>query len=325
MGDLSAMLKRLRITMNKFHDNGDFKKVRTLGSGAFGCVDLCTVEVEKTYAKKGDQVAVKRFFSISKREMAKKEIMILMKLKHEFIVAFLDHFKDSMGRLAIVMEFCDEGTLEDFLTACPFKPYPEFCVWRLVWQFSTALSFLHGQHPPIRHNDLKPANILCRSEPGVDGFVNIKIADFGVCNVLGKIMEHTWLVRYFVFHIFFSLGETPSAMYYHAGPGGGTVCYMAPEVLRGDDPHITTSADMWSLGAVLSFIANDREHLFKREWDVFKWKGEKSPMKRQFKYPKLHTLVLSLLSLNKHRRPSAEDLLKEGRNHPERRDRDRNY
>ena len=114
-------------------------------------------------------------------------------------------------------------------------------------------------------------------------------------------------------------------MYYHAGPGGGTVCYMAPEVLRGDDPHITTSADMWSLGAVLSFIANDREHLFKREWDVFKWKGEKSPMKRQFKYPKLHTLVLSLLSLNKHRRPSAEDLLKEGMNHPERRDRDRNY
>ena len=191
--------------MNKFHDNGDFKKVRTLGSGAFGCVDLCTVEVEKTYAKKGDQVAVKRFFSISKREMAKKEIMILMKLKHEFIVAFLDHFKDSMGRLAIVMEFCDEGTLEDFLTACPFKPYPEFCVWRLVWQFSTALSFLHGQHPPIRHNDLKPANILCKTEPEKfrDGSINIKIADFGVCNVLGKITEMVGPI--FVFsHIFLS-------------------------------------------------------------------------------------------------------------------------
>ena len=39
---------------------------------------------------------------------------------------------------------------------------------------------------------------------------------------------------------------------------GGTICYLAPEVLRGDDDHITTSADMWSLGAVLTYIANDR-------------------------------------------------------------------
>ena len=83
-------------------------------------------------------------------------------------------------------------------------------------------------------------------------------------------------------------------MYYHADPDGGTVCYMAPEILRGDDPHIATSADMWSLGAVLTFIANDGEHLFRNEQDVFQWKGEKSPMKRQFKYPELHTLVLSL-------------------------------
>ena len=88
-------------------------------------------------------------------------------------------------------------------------------------------------------------------------------------------------------------------------------------VLR-DDRHITPSADMWSLGVVIAYIANDREHLFKREWDVFKWKGEKSPMKRQFKYPELHILVLSLLSIDKHKRPSAEEVLQDVRNHPER-------
>ena len=106
-------------------------------------------------------------------------------------------------------------------------------------------------------------------------------------------------------------------MYYHGAPAGGTVCYLAPEVLR-DDPHIATSADMWSLGAVLTYIANDREHLFRRELDVFRWKGEKSPIKRKFKYPELHTLVLSLLSVDKHKRPSAEELLKDDNNHPER-------
>ena len=102
-------------------------------------------------------------------------------------------------------------------------------------------------------------------------------------------------------------------MYYHAAPGGGTVCYLAPEVLRGDDPHISTSADMWSLGAVLAYVANDREHLFRTSRDVLKWKGEKSPVKREFK---LDTLVLSLLSVDKHKRPSAEKVLKDCCDHP---------
>ena len=200
MGDYpTAKLEKLR-TNNNHSQDGDFKKVKTLGSGAFGCVDLCTLERRKTYAKKGDQVAVKKFFSISDREMAKKEATILIRLKHEFIVAYFDHFKDSKGQLAIVMEFCDKGTLADWVASC-VKPIPEYDIWRLVCQFSTALSFLHGQHPPIRHNDLKPANILCRTEPqipqvGTDGSINIKIADFGLCNVLGKFrLDHGKYLR----------------------------------------------------------------------------------------------------------------------------------
>ena len=168
---------------------GDFKKVETLGSGCFGSVDLCTVEEGKTYAERGDRVAVKRFFSIAEAEMAKKEVKILNRLKkHRYIVAYLDHFRDSKGQLAIVMEYCDQGTLGGFLSSRTtlLRPLPEFEIWRLVWQFSTALEFLHGQHPPIIHNDLKPANIL-------------KIADFGVCNVLGKSSQHPWCLMYLAF------------------------------------------------------------------------------------------------------------------------------
>ena len=178
------MLEMLRINNNNSQD-GDFKKVKTLGSGAFGCVDLCTVEGGKTYAKKGDQVAVKKFLRFYDREMAKKEVMILQRLKHHNIVAYLDHFTDSDGQLAIVMEYCDQGTLGDYLSSFPVKPLPESYIWRLVSQFSSALSFLHSQHPPILHNDVKPANILCRTHPD-NGLIDIKIADFGVCNVLGK-------------------------------------------------------------------------------------------------------------------------------------------
>ena len=102
---------------------------------------------------------------------------------------------------------------------------------------------------------------------------------------------------------------------YHAAPDGGTVCYLAPEVLRGDDPH--TSADMWSLGALITYIANDGKHLFRRERDVFSWKGGRSPIERVCKYP-LPDLVLSLLSVDKHRRPSAKQLIQDDSKYPER-------
>ena len=183
MGDLSARFASLKINNNG--TKGDhFKKIKDLGSGAFGRVDLSIVQVRKNYAKCGEQVAIKRFQDISDSEMAKKEAEILQKLVQRFIVRYLDIFKNSKGQLCLVMEYCDRGTLVDFLSSFVDSRMEEFNIWRLVGQFSSVLSFLHGQHPPILHNDLKPANILCKTE---NGKISIKIADFGVCNVLGKI------------------------------------------------------------------------------------------------------------------------------------------
>ena len=104
-------------------------------------------------------------------------------------------------------------------------------------------------------------------------------------------------------------------MYYHATP-----IYLAPEVLRGNDRHIKTSADMWSIGAVIVYVANDREHLFRSEMEVLSWRALRSPMRRYFKYPELHTLVLSLLFTDKNLRPTAGDVLKEVKKHPNRSD-----
>ena len=108
-------------------------------------------------------------------------------------------------------------------------------------------------------------------------------------------------------------------MYYHTNPEGGTVCYLAPEVLRGSG-HVATSADMWSLGAVLSYIANDRKHLFRTEMDVFRWRGGRSPIKREFQYPGFHNLVRSLLSVEKHKRPSSDEVLSDQLQHTERKE-----
>ena len=122
------------------------------------------------------------------------------------------------------------------------------------------------------------------------------------------------------------VGETPTALYYKAQPAGG-VCYLAPEFLRGEDRHVTTKADMWSLGALIAFMANDREHLFKTEWDVFGWSGDKSPLRREFKYPQLHHLVLELLNKDKDLRPSGEEIVKEifKEEHSDRQNSNNNY
>ena len=191
--DTTDMFARLKIGNNNNTRGDDFKKIRTLGSGAFGCVDLSEVVVEKNYAKKGDKVAIKRFVDISDQEMAKKEALVLNKLVHRFIVRYLDVFKNAKDRLCLVMEYCDKGTLEDFMASRKHQ-FPEFEMWRLVWQFSSVLSYLHRQHPPILHNDLKPSNVLCKSEKWKDRIrttVSIKIADFGVCNVLCRLTKES--------------------------------------------------------------------------------------------------------------------------------------
>ena len=128
---------------------------------------------------------MKRLLSVTDKDMAEREARILIQVKHQFIVAYYDQYKDSGGLLAIVMEYCEIGTLKDYLTAYPEKPFPEFCIWRTIWQLSTALAFLHGQHPPIIHNDFKPSNILCKRERQ-ERLVKIKLADFGFSNILGE-------------------------------------------------------------------------------------------------------------------------------------------
>ena len=166
-------------------------------------------------------MAVKRLRSISEEEMAEREAKILHQLNHEFIVAEYAQYRDSDGLVAIVMEYCEGGTLRNYLSAYPDKPFPEFCVWRSIYQLSSALAFLHGKHPPIVHNDFKPSNILISYSKGL---VKLKLADFGFSNILGE--TKCSLITFLTL----CEGKSASATYYHTNPEGGTVCYEAPEV-----------------------------------------------------------------------------------------------
>ena len=83
----------------------------------------------------------------------------------------------------------------------------EFSVWRFLEQMADALEYLHRQHPPVIHRDLKPDNII--GKKNASGDVCFKIADFGIARVLGKNVY----------------GD------YYARSQIGTPIYMAPEAL----------------------------------------------------------------------------------------------
>ena len=274
----------------------NYNREQSLGSGGFATVDLCSVKSDTSFAEKGALVAIKRIEDVDDVLKAKHEAEILIKLTHRFIVKYLDNFQDSKGRFCIVLEYCDVGTIKDWLRGQEVRPVGEGNIWRVVWQLSSALTFLHGQTPPILHNDLKPSNILCKTTSSL-GHIDMKIADFGLSDILGS---------------------TPSATYYITpNPSGFTWTYASPEVLR-NEPHVTTSADMWSLGAVLAYVANDMTHLFESKEEILNWKAEESPLSRKLKHEELHALVLSLLAPDKHLRPRADQVLQDCSDHPER-------
>ena len=96
-------------------------------------------------------------------------------------------------------------------------------------------------------------------------------------------------------------------------------CFLMLQVTKSANVHYfpfqserySTSADMWSLGAVISFYCNKGEHLFKDPRSVERWKGGKSTIRRDKYSINLRQLVADLLSPNASSRPSAEKVWEE--------------
>jgi hypothetical protein len=132
--------------------------------------------------------------------------------------AFVD---PKTGMINLVIEYMDGGSLDDLVQQGGCSD--EVVLADIAAQTIAGLLFLH-QHKHV-HRDIKPANILCSSS-GL-----IKIADFGISKALDKT---TGFANSFV----------------------GTVCYMSPERITGE--NYSFSSDVWSLGLTLLAVALGR-------------------------------------------------------------------
>ncbi|KAL6777670.1 ROC104 [Auxenochlorella protothecoides x Auxenochlorella symbiontica] len=148
--------------------------------------------------------------------------------------------------LAVVMEFCDVGSLGRALSKGAYLPSAKWsadvthrALLRTAQEVAKGMAYIHSHD--IVHGDLKPANVLLTTHR-VDrrGYV-AKVADFGLvrnaggCGAAGAG----------------GLAGLPGSQAGRAGGGValGTVAYAAPEVIAGGPA--TTASDVFAFGIML--------------------------------------------------------------------------
>lgn len=151
-------------------------------------------------------------------ERFSREARALARLNHPNIVAVYD-FGEADGLYYLVMEFVDGLNMRQIEQAGKLSPREAL---RLVPAICDALQYAHDHG--IVHRDIKPGNIL------VDPEGRVKIADFGLAKLLGRVPHGRWLTA------------SQTIM--------GTPNYMAPERIERPQ-EVDHRADIYSLGVVL--------------------------------------------------------------------------
>ena len=210
------MPKKNKIIVKKKNSikKGNYYLEETIGEGAFAKVKL------GTHIPTGEKVAIKilnkehLFDESNDIQKIKKEINILKRIKHKNIIQLYE-IMESKSNLYIVMEYCENKELFDYIISKKYLKEKEAC--RFFQQIIDGVEYLHLSN--ITHRDLKPENLL------LDKNYRIKISDFGL-SYLGKNID--------------SLIETPC----------GTPSYAPPEMLKGEKYNGVFS-DIWSCGIIL--------------------------------------------------------------------------
>ncbi|MFP4344111.1 MAG: serine/threonine-protein kinase [Anaerolineales bacterium] len=172
------------------------------------------------------------------RQQFRQEAEVLARLDHPNLPKVSDYFTQE-GREYLVMDYVPGHDLREVVHQArergEFIPLQQVLDW--TDQLCDALSYMHGQDPPILHRDIKPANIkLTPSDL-------IKLVDFGLVKLLTSDEARTITVV----------------------QGRGTAAYTPLEQYGGDDLHTDTQSDLYALGATLYHLLAGRPPATARE------------------------------------------------------------
>ncbi|XP_048132978.1 serine/threonine-protein kinase STY13-like [Rhodamnia argentea] len=180
---------------------------------------------------RGRDVAVKFLERNSEgRSMFHREVSFWCGLNHPNIAKFIGatYHTSRIGfrgpRLAnvccIVSEYYPRGSLSSYLSRHRSSMLCEDVIRRMALDAARGLSYLHERG--IIHGDVKPSNLL------MDTTGTVKIIDFGLSH---------------------------RADHYNSSEVGGTIYYMAPEVIK--DGTSSPKADVYSFGITLWEICHN--------------------------------------------------------------------
>ncbi|XP_060115297.1 interferon-induced, double-stranded RNA-activated protein kinase [Heteronotia binoei] len=264
-----------------------FIDIEKIGLGGFGHVFKAKHLIDKRMR------AVKRVkLSFEEKEIsaAEREVEVLAKLHHENIVQYYGcwigkdslEIEDSMSEnsspcdcLFIEMEFCEKGTLADWMK---LKRGTKSCKSDSLIKFQQiveGVAYIHSKE--LIHRDLKPLNILISKED------KIKISDFGLVT---------------------TCIDDPSVQ---RTENRGTKSYMAPEQAG---KNYGKEVDIFPLGLILfeMLYIFETEYERSKEWDNIRKCVFPETFNKAF--PAEPALIKRMLSEAPSKRPLATTILK---------------
>src|SRR5919108_2729670 len=190
---------------------GPYTVETTLGVGGMGRVFKATGP-DGTVALKLVKEDIARDATFRRR--FDREASIAQRVVHEHLVPVLDK-GEVQGIPYLTQRFIDGGSLADLLER-DGKLAPAHALAVLA-QVAAALDALHAEG--LFHRDIKPANIL------IDGAGDAYITDFGLAK------------------------DTQGSLLTRPGQAVGSLDYMAPEQIRGE--QVSAATDVYALGCMV--------------------------------------------------------------------------
>src|SRR6266478_2999723 len=232
---------------------GDYEILDEIGRGGMGVIYLARQRHPNR------TVAVKRvlnYHADSHETLMRfrREADAAASLDHPNVLPIYEVSESEDGLPFFSMKFATGGSLQHAASSLRNKPRNSV---ELIAKVARAVEYAHGRG--ILHRDLKPGNILLddRGEP--------LVSDFGLAKWLDANTDLTKSLTTF-----------------------GTAGYIAPEQAEGPSAHLTSSADVYSLGAILfELLAGRLPFLGDNPLSVIRQASEKSA-------PKLRSLASSL-------------------------------
>jgi serine/threonine protein kinase len=218
---------------------GPYEITSPLGEGGMGVV------YRAHDTKLGRDVAIKAlpdaFANDSDRlQRFQREAQILASLNHPNILHIYG-LEESDNKRCIVMELLEGHTLKHFVDQ---GPLPIDQLLELGIQIADALDAANALG--IVHRDLKPVNIFVTNRG------HAKILDFGLAKLASERLQGGMIGRSAV-----TKQSADSDFLTSPGTAIGTVAYMSPEQVRGE--NLDTRSDLFSFGLVLYEMATGQQ------------------------------------------------------------------